>query len=128
MKAKPWLWPANAVGMLVIAVAAILQPVTMLSMPCDGPTCDPHGYVAIFSVFPTAFVVIVALIALGLLNGRRRSGFGVAIFAAAACAGMLLLFGAVLIAPVRWPLGAVTLVVAGLAIEGLRSAPVPVSR
>lgn len=123
MKTKPWLWPANVVGMLVIAVAAILQPVAMLSMPCDAPTCDPHGYVAIFSVFATAFVVIVALIALGLLNGRRRSGFGVAIGAAAACAEMLLLFDEVLIAPVRWPLEAVTLVVAGLAIEGLRSAP-----
>ena len=109
--------------MLVIVVAAILQPVTMLSMPCDAPTCDPHGYVAIFSVFPTAFVVIVALIALGLLNGRRRSGFGVAIGAAAACAGMLVLFGAFLLAPVRWPLAVVTLAVAALAIEGLRSAP-----
>jgi hypothetical protein len=125
---RTWLWPANAVGMVVIAVAAILQPVTMLSMPCDEPTCDPHGYVAIFSVFPTAFVVIVALIALGLLNGRRRSGFGVAIFAAVACAGMLMMFGVFLIAPVRWPLGVVTLVVVGLAIEGLRSAPAPVSR
>ncbi len=128
MKSKPWLWPANAVGMLAIAIAAVLQPVTMLSIPCDAPTCDPHGYVAIFSVFPTAFVVIVALSALGLLNGRKRSGFGVAIFAAAACGGMLLMFGAVLIAPVRWPLVAVTLVVAGLAIEGLRSAPVPSRR
>ena len=127
MKTKPWLWPANAIGMAVIAVAAILQPVTMLSMPCDELTCDPHGYVAIFSVFPTAFVVIVALVALGLLNGRRRSGFGVAIGAATLCAGMLVLFREVLIAPVRWPLGAVTLVVAGLAIEGLRSAPVRVS-
>ncbi|TCC11614.1 hypothetical protein [Kribbella soli] len=128
MKTKPWLWPANAVGMLVIVVAAILQPVTMLSMPCDEPTCDPHGYVAIFSVFPTAFVVIVALVALGLLNGRRRSGFGVAIGAAALCAGMLVLFGEILIAAVRWPLGVVTLVVAGLAIAGLRSAPVPARR
>lgn len=128
MKTKAWLWPVNAVGMLVTAVAAILQPVTMLTWPCDDPACDPHGYVAIFSVFPTAFVVIVALIALGLLNGRRRSGFGVAIGAAAACAGMLVLFGEVLIGAVRWPLGAVTLVVAGLAIEGLRSAPVPVAR
>ncbi|TCC43328.1 hypothetical protein [Kribbella sindirgiensis] len=125
MNTKAWLWPVNAVGMLVIAVAAILQPVTMLTWPCDDPMCDPHGYVAIFSVFPTAFVVIVALIALGLLNGRRRSGFGVAIGAAAACAGMLVLFGEVLIGAVRWPLGAVTLVVAGLAIEGLRSAPLP---
>ncbi|WP_133784113.1 hypothetical protein [Kribbella sp. VKM Ac-2571] len=114
--------------MLAIAIAAILQPVTMLSIPCDAPTCDPHGYVAIFSVFPTALVVIVALIALGLLNGRRRSGFGVAIFAAAACAGMLMMFGVFLIAPVRWPLAAVTLVAVGLAIEGLRSAPVPAPR
>ncbi|NIK55629.1 hypothetical protein [Kribbella shirazensis] len=120
---RHWLWPANAIAMLVIAAAAILQPVTMLSAPCDMP-CDPHGYVAIFSIFPAGVVVIIALVALTLLIGRNRAGFGTALGAAGACAGLLVLFGPVLIAPVRWPVAAVCLLIAGLAIAGLRSAPV----
>ncbi|WP_350280112.1 hypothetical protein [Kribbella sp. HUAS MG21] len=46
MTAREWLWPVNAAATVVTGAAAIAQPVTMLSAPCDMP-CDPHGYVAI---------------------------------------------------------------------------------
>jgi hypothetical protein len=124
--ARQWLWPANAIGMLVIAAAAISQPVTMLSVPCDAPPgvpCDPHGYVAIFSSLPAGGVAILALIAFSLLVARSRVGFGAALAATGACAMLLVLFGPVLTGTVRWPIAVGTVAVAGLVLAGLRWAP-----
>ena len=125
---RTWLWPANALAMLVTAAAAIIQPVTMLSVPCDGPVCDPHGYIAIFSILPASGVAIMALVAFGLLIARNRAGFGTALGAAGTCAGLMVLFGNVLVDSVRGPVAGVTVVVAALAIAGLRLAPLRKAR
>jgi hypothetical protein len=117
-----WLWPANVVATLMTAAAAIVQPVAMLSAPC-GPTCDPHGYVAIFSIIPVACVVGITLIALTLLIGRRKSGFGTSLGASACCAGLVLMFSNILAGPVRWSIVAAVVLAAALAIAGLRFVP-----
>jgi hypothetical protein len=117
-----WLWPANAVATLVTAAAAIVQPVAILSAPCS-PECDPHGFVAIFSVLPVAVVVGFSLIALTLLIARKRSGFGTSLGAGVCCAGLAILFTRLLPGPVRWSILAALVVVAALAIAGLRSVP-----
>jgi hypothetical protein len=117
-----WLWPANGVATLLTAVAAIAQPVTMLNVPCEG-SCDPHGYVAIFSFLPALVVALIALSALGSLIGRRRRGLVIALVAALLCAGLGVLFGGFVPAVVRWPVLGVALASAVLAVAGLRSAP-----
>jgi hypothetical protein len=119
-----WLWPANAVATLVTAAAAIVQPVAMLSPPCS-PTCDPHGYVAIFSIIPVACVVGITLIALTLLIGRKKSGFGTSLAASVCCAGLVLMFSRLLAGPVRWSIVAALVLAAALAIAGLRVIPSP---
>lgn len=119
-----WLWPANAVATLMTAAAAIVQPVAMLSAPC-GPVCDPHGYVAIFSVIPVAVVVGITLIALTLLIGRKKSGFGTSLGASACCAVLVLMFSALLPGTVRWSIVAALVLAAALAIAGLRFVPAP---
>jgi hypothetical protein len=121
--ARLWLWPANAVGALVLVAAADVQPIVFLSQPCDGPDCDPHGYFTIFAGVPAAGVAIVALTALVHLAARNRAGFGTMLGAAAA-SGLLLLWFAGLVAVEVWlPIAAVTVVVAVLAFAGLRFAP-----
>ncbi|WP_433163695.1 hypothetical protein [Kribbella sp. CA-247076] len=117
-----WLYPANAVATLVTAAAAIVQPVAILHAPC-GPRCDPHGYVAIFSVLPVAVVVGISLIALTLLIGRRKSGFGTALAAACCCAGLAVLVGRLLPGLVLWSIVGALLLVAALALAGLRVVP-----
>jgi len=119
-----WLWPANAVATLLTAAAAIVQPVAMLSAPCS-PQCDPHGYVAIFSVLPVTVVVGIALIALILLIARKKSGFGFGLAAAACSAGLAFLFADLLAGSVRWSILAALALVAALAIAGLRVVPPP---
>jgi hypothetical protein len=119
-----WLWPANAVATLVTAAAAIVQPVAMLSAPCS-PECDPHGYVAIFSVIPVAGVVGITLIASTFLIARKRAGFGISLGASACCAGLVLMFGDLLAGPVRWSIVAAIVLAAALAIAGLRLVPRP---
>ncbi|MFF0339324.1 hypothetical protein [Kribbella sp. NPDC004875] len=109
--------------MPVIAVVAILQPVTVLSATCVSAECDPHGYVAIFSTAPAVGVTAIAVIALVLLVRRSRAGFGTALGAAGGCAGMLAMFGEFLPVTLVWRLGAVTVAIAWLAIAGLRWAP-----
>jgi hypothetical protein len=64
------------VGALVMVAAAAVQPIVVLSAPCDGPDCDPHGYIAIFASVPAAGVAIIALVAVVLLASRSRLGFG----------------------------------------------------
>jgi hypothetical protein len=122
MSVTHWLWPANAIATLVTAAAAIVQPVAILSAPC-GPECDPHGYVAIFSVLPVAVVVGISLIALTLLIARKKSGFGTGLGAAVCCAGLAFLFARLLSGTVRWSILAALALVVALAIAGLRVVP-----
>jgi hypothetical protein len=117
-----WLWPANALATLVTAAAAIVQPVAILRAPCS-PQCDPHGYVAIFSVLPVVVVAGISLIALTLLIGRRKSGFGTGLGAAVCCAGLAVLFGRLLAGLVLWSILVALVLVAVLAIAGLRVVP-----
>jgi hypothetical protein len=119
-----WVWPANAVATLLTAAAAIVQPVAMASAPC-GPHCDPHGYVAIFSVLPVTVIVGFALIALVLLIARKKSGFGFGLVAAAGCGGLAFLFGDLMAGSVRWSIFAALALVVALAITGLRVTPSP---
>jgi hypothetical protein len=118
-----WLWPANAVGALVIVASAAVQPIVVLSAPCDGPDCDPHGYVAIFAGVPAAGVAIIAVVAVLLLASRSRVGFGTLLGAAAASAALLLWFAGLVPVEVWLPIACVTVAVAVLAFAGLRYAP-----
>jgi hypothetical protein len=120
---KAWFWPANAVAMLATIAAAVIQPIVVLSVPCDVPVCDPHGYFAIFAAGPAVGVVVLAVVALVLLAIRHRAGFGVGLGAAAACAALLLWNGELLSGEVRWPIAGLTVVVAAVAFAGLRLAP-----
>ncbi|MFI5691328.1 hypothetical protein ACIA58_05775 [Kribbella sp. NPDC051586] len=103
--------------------AAVVQPIVVLSVPCDASVCDAHGYFTIFATVPAAGVVVVALVALVLLVISRRAGFGAALGAAAACAALLFWNGDYVPGGVRWPIAALTAVVAVLAFAGLRLAP-----
>jgi hypothetical protein len=119
-----WLWWVNGAGLLAIAAAAIVQPIAINSAPCDVPECDPHGYILIFTAVPAAGVAILALVGLLVLGSGDKLGFGIALAAAAACAGLLVWNGiGGLSAQLIWPTAALALVVAALAVAGLRLVP-----
>lgn len=118
------LWWANGLFMPLIAAAAIVQPIRINSAPCGAAVCDPHGYVAIFTTLPAVGVALLALVALLVLSSGYRAGFGIALAAAAACGGLLVLTGPELSGQLRWGIAGLSLVAAALAIAGLRL-PVP---
>ncbi|HWD80590.1 MAG TPA: hypothetical protein VG497_16965, partial [Kribbella sp.] len=109
------LWWTNGLAMPLIAAAAIVQPIRINSAPCDAAECDPHGYVAIFTTVPAVGVALLALVALLVLSSGYRAGFGIALAAAAACGGLLVLTGPELSAQLRWCIVGLSMVVAALA-------------
>ncbi len=113
------LWIANAVTALLVAVAAIAQPV-LASSPRCGPSCDPHGYVVIFSALPALVTTLLALAALASLVARRRGGLWVVLVAAAGCAFEWLLLRSLLSIAHNALVGAVLVATVVLAIIGLR--------
>lgn len=112
--------------MLAIGAAAMIPPITIQAQPCGAPVCDPHGYVTIFTFVPAVGVALLALVGVLVLSSGYRAGFGIGLGAAVGCAGVLGLTGPDLPGRVLWPVAGVTVMVAGLALAGLRWAPVRV--
>jgi hypothetical protein len=121
---KRRLWWANGLAMPLIAAAAIVQPITINSAPCGAPECDPHGYILIFTTVPAVGVALLALLAVLVLSSGYRAGFGIALGAAAGCGGVLAFNAPGLSGELVWLIAGVSLVVAGLAVAGLRLVPV----
>lgn len=113
------LWTANAVTALLVAVAAIAQPI-LASSPRCGRSCDPHGYVVIFSALPALVTVLLALAALGSLVARRRGGLWVVLVATAGCTFEWLLLHSLLAIGHNLVIAAVLVATVVLAIVGLR--------
>jgi hypothetical protein len=120
-----WLWPANQIGTLVTAGAAIAQPILVESVPA-GPDADPHGYILIFSVGLAVGVVTIAIVAPALLTERKKkAGMGTNLAAAACCAGVAYLSEPLLPGSSLAMIFAIELLPATLAIIGLYAAPPP---
>ncbi|MFB6723576.1 hypothetical protein ACFCV3_25575 [Kribbella sp. NPDC056345] len=113
------LWIANAVTALLVAVAAVAQPI-LASSPRCGPSCDPHGYVVIFSALPALVTTLLALGALASLVARRRGGLWVVLVATAGCAFEWLLLRSLLSIAHNAVVGAVLVGTVVLAITALR--------
>ncbi|TDC18890.1 hypothetical protein [Kribbella albertanoniae] len=113
------LWIANAVAALLVAVAAIAQPI-LASSPRCGRSCDPHGYVVIFSALPALVTTLLALAALASLVARRRGGLWVVLVAAVGCGFEWLLLRSLLSIAHNVVIGAVLLATVVLAVAGLR--------
>ncbi|WP_405062978.1 hypothetical protein OG474_15430 [Kribbella sp. NBC_01505] len=116
------LWIANAVAALLLAVAAIGQPIVASSPSC-GPSCDPHGFAVIISAIPALVTTLIALGALASLVARRRGGHWMALVAVVPCTFEFLLLRSLMPTALDVVIGVVLVATVVLAIVGLRQAP-----